>query len=175
MTAGIIAASGASEELIYSEDFAAGLDDFTGPGVQTTMAAAVGTSKPSYSHVMQHAIALGSLGASGFVDMALLNLATLAEASGRTLTRLVVYHVRKVVHSSAASRTAIFELRQNGVVEFTESIPVAGTQTVDRAWATEEILNPTGTFSARIRNGTGNTTSMPTVTMAITGVELYAI
>lgn len=163
---------GGGEELIFSHDFSTGVPPFTGTATQLAMGSAIGTSKPAYSQAAQRSES--GLTGNEIRGVSILDLSTLPAATGRTLTRLTLWHCREITTSLDGPRSYAFEILQNGVTKFTETMTVTVPSTFTRDWALLEIPNPTGQTVARIRNANDAATWMPTGRIAWTGFELYA-
>jgi hypothetical protein len=171
----ILAHYGAAQvdELIYSHDFSTGLGAFTGLGVQTTMAAATGTSKPTQSHVMELA-QVNPAPSTPYVAAELL-FANVPALTGRTLTRVVVRHAWRHLHQqNTTPRASTFTLAHGGGTGYSGGAANMdlNNENLTSPWLETEIAYPETFLRASLSFAA--TAADMTLYQAITDVRIYA-
>ena len=158
------------DERIYLEDFSASVGSWgTSPanGARVVMTSAIGSAKPPYGYVMQ-----GSMpGGATSYTMAKLDLSTIPAASGRTLTRLRIWHAEDGSVSASSSRYSQFKVTSSVAGDLYTFTALPPGPTVSD-WQVLEVNSPSGVITV-----TGQRLGhdyQPDVTAAIANVELFA-
>lgn len=165
----------APEELIYSNDFSAGLGLVTGLGTPTLMASVVGTSKPvGFTHADYYVV----ITPTGLITVASLNFASIGALTGRTLSRVKVRYAYRHDQQANLSHSITWGLRINGTAFWsTVTTQTLSSQNFESAWAQAEAtagLTPTSVFSATWQVTSGST-NLPDARMAITDLQVWAV
>jgi len=163
--------TGASDQLLWSQDFSSGVSPFSG-GAQVAMSSAIGTSKPEYSHAIQ-----GSVQPSSYPNwntITSVNLSTITELSGKTLTKLEFYRAVRFTSTQTTYRELRYRITLNGVDIFNDAIGSAVFTPTDRAWGLTEVMNPVASSLVfQIGRNYSFGTNIPIGHFAVTGVKVY--
>lgn len=162
----------APDEVIYSEDFSTGLGIWSGTQVDM-LSTAIGTSKPAYSKADQASYRPTTNGGSSVVIAG--SLTSIPAASGRSLSRLTVWHSRQNSgRLTSSSHSLSFDILIDGVSKFNDTFAANSASPVSRAWAQSTFLNPVDLVQFRIKDASNGNPYFALGYWAIAGITLYA-